>query len=278
MKDHGSIRQLQDGRDNYLRTVYRRCNGDFLTGTSFKELEAEVGISGDEANATFNYLKSCGLVKMSTFGRVTLTVAGIDKVEREMTESYEKKEYLVLTTLFEKTRDDDVTAGELAKLIPVSEEDIYYILRDFLRKGWVEENFDATARITEFGVTLLHKWDRVNAPISPVIYNTTNYGDSNNIIGGQNHTLNVHTTNNADFDKAILAIVELLNTSSLSDGDKEEAITDVQNIAKLAANNPENAFERAKLRITAVETIVKGTEIAMKLAPYWPVLTSYFSQ
>jgi hypothetical protein len=270
------IRKTQELRDEYLLAVYELCEGEFFAGVAIQTVKDKLRLSYSDNKQIFEYLFQARLITMPVFGNVTLTDSGIGRVEKEMSLKYAEKEKSVLKALFEKTRNDDVTASELAKIIPVPEEDIFYILKDFNRKGWSEERFVDTASITEQGVTALHNWEQINATIVRDIYNTNIHGPSINQIGGQGNTVSIAHTSNSRFDEAIGSIVDLLQTSSLNTNDKEEALADVQSLSKMAVQPPPNAFERAKLRITAIETLVKGTELVVKLAPYLPVVYSFF--
>lgn len=226
---------------------------------------------------TFEYLLQKGLIRLPVFQHVTLTEFGIETVEKDMAQSYAEKEYMVLKALFEKTNGDDVTAAEMAKLIPVPENDIYYIFKDFERKGWCDEFFEDTARITDLGVTALNKWDTQNSTISPIVYNTNNYGNAINQIGGQGNVLYAHQTNNPKFDEAVRTIIDLINASNLPPNDKQDALTEIRAINQIATQEKtEVRWERAKLKITAFETLVKAVDLGRQLAPYIVTLYDHF--
>jgi hypothetical protein len=193
--------------------------------------------------------------------------------------SYEEKEFLVLKALFEKTKDTDVTAAKLAKLIAVPENDIYYIFKDFERKGWTAEYFVNTARITEMGVTALNKWDSIHAPTNPVSYTINVHGDNNSpIVQGSGNTQIIQTSN-PDFDKSIRALLEIIRDSSILDEDKDELASELEAINKLA-NKEQTAYslEKAKFRLGLLDTALKGADLFSKAAPYLPAIYLYFHQ
>jgi predicted nucleic-acid-binding protein len=190
-------------------------------------------------------------------------------------QTYRDKEYSVLKKLVEHS--EDLSSEQLATSLFLTEDDVNTILLDFKNKGWVELRFGYIASIMPTGKTAFYKWheglESRSQPVA-VTYNVHNWGTAQ--IGGQGNTINIQRTNNPAFDNAIRSIVELLNSSSLSPDDKMETLSELQSINKLAVQAPANAFERAKLKITAIETIVKATELGTKLAEYWPVILTYF--
>lgn len=190
-------------RDKFLKRLYELSNGHIHSKVNFKELQAELGLSREEGESIYLYLHDKGLAKMITFGNIAITTWGIDEVESDMKKTYAEKEYLILKTLFDesKGKDEHFTAANLAQLIPVAEDDIYYILKDFLRRGWVWEAFEDTAQITPRGVTAFHQWDQTHSPITVRdVYNTNIYGNSNNQIGGQGNAQNAINSSNMSID------------------------------------------------------------------------------
>lgn len=104
-------------------------------------------------------------------------------------------------------------------------------------------------------------------------------------VGGvQQHTQNstqyinqtITTTGDAAFDNAISKLLELLQSSSLSDDDKEEFQNEIKSINKLALKGDPNTIERAKLKLDYIKTGLSVTDIAFKAAPHLPALYHFF--
>jgi hypothetical protein len=97
--------------------------------------------------------------------------------------------------------------------------------------------------------------------------------------GGQGNTQNVTltNTNNPNFDTAIKSLVELIQTSVISPEDKDELLTELQNINKLALKDANPALvERAKSKINYFELTANSVALGAKVAPYIPQLINYF--
>lgn len=108
-----------------------------------------------------------------------------------------------------------------------------------------------------------------NAPVGGVQQNTQ----------GSTQYINqaITTTGDSDFDSAIASLLELLNSSSMPDDDKEELQNEIKSVNKLALKEKDpSSLERAKLKLEYIKTSLSATDIAIKAAPHFPVLYHFF--
>ena len=95
--------------------------------------------------------------------------------------------------------------------------------------------------------------------------------------GGQNNTQSVTLVNDPDFDNAIAGLIQLIQSSSIPEDDKEELQNEVQAVNKLALKEKTpNTLDRAKLKLDYLKTSINATEIAIKAAPLLTALYNFF--
>ncbi len=102
--------------------------------------------------------------------------------------------------------------------------------------------------------------------------------NSGAIAQGNENSQTVVQTNNPGFDEAIRSLFDLIQASNLDQDNKEELVGEVVALNKLANKEltPEN-YEKAKLRISVLELLLKGADLTSKAAQYLPAVYAYFS-
>ncbi len=109
------------------------------------------------------------------------------------------------------------------------------------------------------------------------IFTGNNYGVLQ--MGGQGNTQTVTFTHNInpDFTEAIKALAGLVNSSSLSNLDKEERLAEIDRINQLGEKEqtPE-VIALAKSKITSLETALKVADLALKAGPLIKTLAGFF--
>jgi hypothetical protein len=196
-----------------------------------------------------------------------------------MARNYQELEYRILEILVENGRNSNEL--EVANSLSVSKEQLNVFLSNFYDNKWIGRVVGGGIQLLPKGIEAFGKWNSsYSTQAGGDIYETHNYGNPVIQIGGQGNTQNVvisHTTNNPEFDSAIKALLEAINTSNLSNDDKEEYLRDVQTINNLALKEPSpQIVERAKSKIDYLTTAIKATDLAVKIAPYIAPLYAYF--
>jgi hypothetical protein len=194
-------------------------------------------------------LKTKNKIKEANF-EFAISPIGAKEVERIMTEPYAEKAFRVLKTIHETKHKESngwVNIWDLEKeLSDIPRHELYMILEDLeKRKGligsidqavWMMppgiEELDQAQRHPErstehFPAQIINNYNTFNAPIGGLQQQTHH--------STQNVTQNIAITNNPDFDKAIKSLIDLVQTSTISAEDKEELLTELQNINKLGA-------------------------------------------
>jgi hypothetical protein len=88
-----------------------------------------------------------------------------------------------------------------------------------------------------------------------------------------NQTVNV----NPEFDSAIKSLLEIVNTSTLNEHDKEELTNDIKQINKVALREPEEGIaEKANRRLDWVKTALAGGNLLIAASPHIDKIWMYF--
>src|SRR5438067_1096486 len=93
--------EIDELRRRYLHRLCELSGGNTLEGVPFKQVDEDLDISEDDDTKIVTYLSGKGLAKYSTFGHVSITVRGIDEVERVMAETYAEKMRMVLKKIYD---------------------------------------------------------------------------------------------------------------------------------------------------------------------------------
>ena len=198
-----------------------------------------------------------------------------------MQSSYAEKEHRVLQKIYDMGgvhHLDWVLINDLVHELGME----YRVVNDILieleqRKGLIDGRED-DVRMNSNGIQVI-EGGGPQAAAPNVTYHTTIHGPNYGGIqqGGQGNVQNITLTNNPDFDKAIVSLVELIRSSSISEDDKEDLEGEVIKVNRLALKekNP-STLERAKLKLDYIKTTLTGTEIAIKAAPYFVALYQFF--
>lgn len=261
-----------------LTAVYEIADRQIGKLVVISELAKALNMSSQEVTPILNDLEDRKGFLDGINEAVSITPKGVEFLEmasnsESSQQKHRDREYAVLKYLFDY--GGSVNGSQIAESLSLPGDLVDTILLDFQKHDWVSLAFGYTAEITPAGKSAFYKWNDRPESVSQsaVTYNVNNYGTAQ--IGGQGNTINIQQTSNPNFNEAIRSVIELLQSSSLNPDDKDEALADIQAVSKLAVQNPPNAFERAKLKITAVETIVKGTDLVVQMAPYWPAIRSF---
>lgn len=284
-----NLTRVEDLRRHYLQRLYDRSDGDINFGVNEDELLADLGIEEEEGNKLFSYLSAKGLVEGHTFGHIAITDRGIDAIERIMAETYRSKERRVLQKLYDE-RDRRYTnphqPDELARELNLDLREAQDIVVELERKGLTDGNDQATWIIAA-GLEEIESGGQRPGATPGVSFTTNIHGPNYGGIqqGGQGNTQNVTltNTNNADFDRALASIVELIRASNLPADDKQELEGEVGNVNKLALREPApGLLDRAKSRLDMVRLGLQGTDLLIKASPHletaWEFLKRRFGE
>jgi hypothetical protein len=271
-------------RKEYLRVVYHSNYGDRKHMIHRRDLMDQLNITGDEEESTYRYLHDKWLVKPVQIGTIVLTAHGIDEVEREMAETYEQKQRLVLEKIYELGENSisGVMIWDLEKaLSPLTRDEISRILIDLednLRL--IDSPTGESLKILPAGIKFLEKSGTEPAPTQGhTSYTIIVHGNNSGAItqGNENSQTVVQTTN-PDFNEAIRALFEIVQSSEMSADDKEEIVVEVVALNKLAnKDRTAETLERAKLRMNIIDGLLKAADLTTKAAPYLPAINAYFA-
>ena len=274
--------EIEDLRRRYLYRLYELSGGSTIEGVPFNQIDEDLGISDDDDTKIVMYLQEKGLAGYSTSGHVSITVRGIDEVERVMAETYAEKVRMVLKKIYDMSGPpytNEVMYFDLLRELGMNGREINPILDDFRnRRGWLGESSDESVCLSPEGVLEVEN-SRVERPRARGgdVYQTHIHGPNYGGIqqGGQGNTQNITltNTNNPDFDRVLTSLVEIIRSSQIPDDDKQELEEEVSKINKLALKEPApGLLDRAKARLDVIKLAITGTDIAIKAAPHLDTL------
>ena len=267
------IRTFQELQRDYLIKLYELTDGAAFKQINNSTLRNALGISEQDESELINYLKYPNFID-GTFGTVMLTPTGKMIAEGYMKEDYADKELLILQTADEMGKTSSggiVIIFDLARELNMPVHDLIDYLDELEnRKYWIKSVADEAIKVSPRGKEFLQK--KSNMPkATGDNYNTHNYGNAINQIGGSNNTQYAQMNLNPEFEKLITPVLDLIRSSELPQPDKDEFIQDIQTVNRLIAENP----ERAKAKFDYLGTALKATDIGLKLAPYIPAITAF---
>jgi hypothetical protein len=261
----------EEKRNRVLLALYQLHNtaSPHVNVSELKEF-ADVG---DDFYNILKYLGVNGkrwLVKTNL--RVNITTSGIDRAEELVKMGMAETMQSVLRKIYDMSGPDhnkDVNYFELQRELKMGGRDLNPILKDFEDKGWLGGGSDEVVRLIPRGVLEIENPKLENR--SRDIYQTNIYGSNYGGVqqGGQGNTQNITLTNNADFDRALASIIELIRASNLPADDKEELEGEVTSVKKLALREPApGLLDRAKSRLDLVRMGLQGADLLIKASPH----------
>jgi hypothetical protein len=231
------------------------------------------------------HLSSKGLAEFSTFGHARITPRGIEEAERIMQSSYAEKESRVLRKLYDMggvRHIDSVVITDLARELGMQFREINEILIDLEERKGLIHGDEHTVRMKPTGIEIIESGGQRERTTPGTIYNVNieqNYGGIQQGGHGNVQNITLTYTNNPDFDRALVNLVELICTSQISDDDKQELEEEVGKINKLALREPApGLLDRAKSRLDMIKLALTGTDIAIKAAPHLDTLWELIKQ
>lgn len=246
----------------------------------------------DEKGQIIRYTNRNNWINWNNFENTFLTSRGLVEVKKLMKSNYAEREYSVLESIYELGNGkpkEMVKINELASSLHMSIQEINPILEDLeSRKGligsieeavWIlPAGIEEIEKIREnpeqptdnFPANVTNNYNTtINAPVGAFQQNTQH---STQIV-----SQTINTTNNPEFDKAIASILQLIQEGPIDKDEKEELNKEVENINNLALKEPsQNSLEKAKLRLSLLETLLKSADLFGKAAPYLPAVYGYF--
>jgi hypothetical protein len=274
---------VEDKRNIVLMTLYRLATRGTKSHVDVYDLERLSDI-GDEFKPALDFLRHKQLLVKRNL-KIQITASGMEKAERIMAETYRSKERRVLQKLYDE-RDRRYTnphqPDELARELNLDLREAQDIVVELERKGLTDGNDQATWIIAA-GLEEIESGGQRPGAAPGVSFTTNIHGPNYGGIqqGGQGNTQNVTltNTNNADFDRALTSIVELIRASNLPADDKQELEGEVGNVNKLALREPApGLLDRAKSRLDMVRLGLQGTDLLIKAGPHLETAWEFLKQ
>ena len=275
--------QLQE---KYLQKMYELAKGTpyVQIDQRHRELNEIVEFGSEQYMGVAEQLQKKGWGEFGWAGCIFITSDGIEKIQNDMAQNYADKELFVLKTIDEMSKNNprgEVHAREVQNALGLSFHEFYEItLELYDRKRYLGAASDEHIKLSPAGKEFLQgKSNMSNHQSVRDIYNTYVNAPSNNQIGGQYNTQNAQINLNPEFDNAIKAITDLIQSSSISGFKRDDLLSTIEHIKQLPSSKPSpELVEHAKSKISYLDTVIKGTDLAIKVAPYLPALVTYFER
>lgn len=288
-----NIEELKIKSGRFLITLYFMGGEKINQNVERDEIFKTIWVNDiDEKGQIIMYANKNNWIGWKSFEDIFITTKGLVEVRKLMASNYAEREYSVLESIYElgnRTPEEMVLISDLTTALHMSPREIYPIINDLEKRkkliGGIEQavwivpaGIEEIERIREnpekatenFPANVTNNYNTtINAPVGAFQQNTQH---STQIVS---QTANI--TNNPEFDKAVNSILQLIKNSSIEKDEKEELNKEVENINNLATKEPsQSVLERAKLRISFLETLLKAADLFGKAAPYLPAVYGYF--
>lgn len=218
-----------------------------------------------------------GMAMRSIFEKSSLRVGGIDVSVYKgwNTDNMTRTELRAVKEkgAFHFRVDDEISKGDVIQ--PAGSKSFWRVVDtdEEFALGTATHQIVRVEKIDELGNKV-----HLNAEGRAVFYGNVTGGVQ---VGGHGNTQTVQiaTTGNADFDKAVEALLRLVENSGLSELDKEEVSIDIQRMNELAKKPPSvDLVEKAQKRLSLIKTTLEVAGLVGKASPYLAAVGEYFDQ
>lgn len=263
-------------REAYLIALYKSHAGNYGGDRPNREVCNEAGIDFDTAASTIcQYLQRKNFVSWKAgFDWVHLEPEGMFEAERIMKQSYAEKETRVLKTIYEISAQNTVKPVGFHELVPavgMGDREVSGVCKGLEEQGYIEWPGGDYVQITAAGIHAIELLGQPNPKSGGDTYNM-NIGTLHGAAqqgSGNIQNVNITITNNPDFDKAILATLELIKASGLPDDEIEELQSEVARLNRLMVTELKpGLLERAKARIDVVKLGLAVTQALITAGPH----------
>jgi len=273
------VNKLQELSWRYLEKLYERSEQGLHSDVDSHKLQAELGFSHDEMRPIYDYLTNKGLISWDCAApNVRITTTGIDTMQN----SYEQQETRVLKAIYELSEQNTakfVSFQELLPAVGMSDRDVTGICKGLEKDGYIEWPAEDLVTITRKGI---HAIDSLGKPKERT-GGDSYYTSIGTITGGaqvgagNTQNIQINQTNNPEFDQAIAALLQIVNSSGLPNDEIEELRDEVNKLNRLALSEPKpDSFEKAKFRLDKAKLTFEGTKLLVQAAPYLHTIYEYF--
>lgn len=227
---------------------------------------------GTEFSQIGHYLKEEGLIGYFTFSHINLTHEGAKEAERFMEESYSQKERLVLEAIADMSRMSAIVIyQDLAKRLGMTFSTLRTYCFGLEEKGYINFPGGDFVEIKAAGYEALEPPKPKVASVN-YMHIGTNFGNA-----GQGSNINQTVNVNPDFDKAVGGLLQLIQSSSLENHDKEDLQEEIQKVAALAIREPSpGLLDKAKSRMEIIKVGLQAANLLTAASPYLESLWGYF--
>lgn len=170
-----------------------------------------------------------------------------------------------------------VVAYKVADVMGIPQQQFISTVAELDKKGLVVMNSRYAVWLTQRGIDVIGKPTNSEQTTQ---YTTNihgpNYGGLQQ--GGHQNTQNVQVNINPDFDENLTKLIKLINTSSLTELQKEDAIEALERLPRLAQKGKSpDVIDAAKKRLDLVKTTIEvGTNLSTIAMPYLQFLYTWF--
>jgi hypothetical protein len=273
---------FQEQKLQFLKNIYGLADGVAYRQVEMSKVTSALKLPGEQAIAIMVQLKNKELADFP-FGYALITPDGIEEIDKHMAQTYAEKEFLVLKTIHEMSENSPSKAvkyGDVYNALGMSNEDFHEIITELYdRKKYLGPTYDEHLKLSPSGKEFLQ--GRSNLYQSGSINNITHInapvGNLQQFTNNSNQAFTQNNITNPEFNDAITSIIELVKSSAISNFKKEDLISDIERIKQLSETEPSpELVEHAKTKINYLEMAFKGTELATKVAPYFPQIYAFF--
>ncbi len=264
----------------YLGKIYDMAECEPLRTVHVSTIKDRIGINEKSFTALRMKLIKSPLLWHDFNDGVKLSGEGINMIQIHLNSTSKQLRFVMnaILLLGSKVPDKLVSFDKLQQALPKLTFPLHQFINILKEKGFLGLQIDEYLQLGPNGHRFLEgdDADRRSNIVNNIMNNTINAGDnSQNVIGNHNSQTQIISVS-PEFDKAITAVLELVEKSSLLDDDKRDAINDIATISR-CANNPQEAM-RGFSKLEALKFLMSSSSVALKVVEYWPALEAHFTR
>lgn len=260
----------------YLQKLYELSGYGLHPEVEYRRVQSEIGLSNEEARSAVAYLLDKDLVtNRCVVPCIKITTAGIDVMQQ----SYAEKEIRVLKKIYDLSGQNTtklVGFQELVSAVGMSDREVSGICKGLSdEQGLIEWEGGDLVFITRRGIEAIDSLGKSKPG-----------GGDNYIVNAQTiHALQQGSGNvqniqiNPQFDQAIAALRELIESSQLPAHEIEDLQEQVAGLNRLAISERKpGLLEKVKSRIDYIKLALVGTEALIKAGPHLETVWHFLSR
>lgn len=281
------LRLEKKRREDFLVALWAMHAGNYGGDRPTREVCERIGIDYDtDGSKVGQHLRGEGLVTWGSFDWISLTVEGRREAERIVAERHAETEIKVLRKIYDLSQQNTakpIFLQQLESELRMGWQEVTGFVKGLDQRGLINwpPDVEAYLYITREGIDAIESSGKPKQSAGGDTYNLNIQSMTGGVQqgSGNSQSIQINQVNNPEFDKAIVALIELIRTSELPHEEIQELQEEVTRLNRLALSEAKpGLLEKAKARIEVIKVGLQGTEILIKATPLLQIAWDHFSK